>query len=249
MELNYDAAKQATIDTKATYDADLEKYTLHIDKTVEYKDKAAKAAKVEDGSAVAEQKAVFDARALANSANVKVKDALKAEADARIALADEVKNCAALELKLQTALEVCEAAQYATFRKTFQDLTTKRTGDLGTIKDLMVKRATAAAKTGAGSGLANARCERPRSNGDKKTRTKCADDLCCGAATKLIGQTQVTIETCQKAADTKYAYQPPRAAMKLAMPATESWDFACIAGAQRVLAAAAAAAAAGLMMQ
>lgn len=153
------------------------------------------------------------------------------------------------EIALQTALAACETAQYAKFRKTFQDATTDRTTNLGKIKTLMEKRETAAAAMKPGSGKAGARCERPRSNGDAKTRNICEAELCCGAATKLIGQTEVTIETCQKADATKYAYQPPRSAMGLAMPATEDWDFACIAGAQRVLAAAAAAAAAGLMMQ
>merc|ERR1711981_268079 len=132
---------------------------------------------------------------------------------------------------------------------TFQDATDLRTGNLGKIKALMEKRETAAAAQKPGSGKAGARCERPRSNGDAKTRELCDEALCCGAATKLIGQTEVTIETCQDAGATKYAYQPTRSAMGLAMPATEDWDFACILGAQRVLAAAAAAAAAGLMMQ
>ena len=113
----------------------------------------------------------------------------------------------------------------------------------------MEKREKEGAAKKPGSGKAGARCERPRSNGDQRARTACAEELCCGAATKIIGQTEVTIETCQKADATKYSYQPPRAAMGLAMPSTEQWDFVCIGGATRVLAAAAAAAAAGLMMQ
>lgn len=178
-----------------------------------------------------------------------MKEAIAAEKKAREDLAAEVLKCAGLETLLEEALEACESAQYATFRKTFQDATTKRGDNLKTIKDLMEKRDKATAATKPGSGKAGARCERPRSNGDARGRRACEAELCCGAATKVIGQTEVTIETCQKADATKYSYQPPRAAMGLAMPAVESWDFACIGGAKRVLAAAAAAAAAGLMMQ
>jgi hypothetical protein len=178
-----------------------------------------------------------------------VKDNIKAEADKRDELAKEVVVCDGLEVKVQEALEKCESKQYTNFRKTFQDATGTRGDNLKTIKDLMDKREKDGLAKKAGSGKAGARCERPRSNGDARGRTACADELCCGAASKLIGQTEVTIETCQKADATKYSYQPPRAAMGLAMPAVESWDFVCIAGAKRVLAAAAAAAAAGLMMQ
>lgn len=217
--------------------------------TAGYTDEAAKAKTAEDSSDIAEQKAVVTARGLAADANKKVKDALKAEADKRKELADEMVVCAGLEVKVQEALEECESKQYVNFRKTFQDATAKRAEDLAAIKTLMDKREKDALAKKPGSGKAGARCERPRSNGDARGRRACEAELCCGAATKLIGQTEVTIETCQKLDATKYSYQPPRAAMGLAMPAVESWDFACIAGAQRVLAAAAAAVAAGLMMQ
>jgi len=178
-----------------------------------------------------------------------VVESLKAEVAARKAVAEEVVKLAGFEVALEEALEKCESAQYTAFRKTFQDATKKRTEDLTAIETLMGDAKKTALKKKSGSGLAGARCERPRSNGDSRTRTACEAELCCGAATKLIGQTEVTIETCQKADAVKYSYQPPRGAMGLTMPAVESWDFACIAGAQRVLAAAAAAAAAGLMMQ
>lgn len=178
-----------------------------------------------------------------------MKDNIQAEADKRDALAKEVVACAGLEVKVQEALEKCESTQYTNFRKTFQDATSTRGDNLKSIKDLMDKREKDGLAKKAGSGKAGARCERPRSNGDARGRKACAEELCCGAASKLMGQTEVTIETCQKGDATKYSYQPPRAAMGLAMPAVESWDFACIDGAKRVLAAAAAAAAAGLMMQ
>jgi hypothetical protein len=208
-----------------------------------------KAKMTEDSSDIAEQKAVVTARGLATEANTKVKDAIKAEADKRDELDKEKVVCAGLEVKVQEALEVFESKQYVNFRKTFQDATGKRGENLATIKTLIDKREKDALAKKPGSGKAGARCERPRSNGDARGRVACEADLCCGAASKLIGQTEVTIETCQKLDATKYSYQPPRGAMGLAMPAVESWDFVCIAGAQRVLAAAAAAAAAGLMMQ
>lgn len=103
----------------------------------------------------------------------------------------------------------------------------------------------------AANGQTGSRCERPRSNGDKRDRVPCnADDgLCCGAATKTVDGALVTIETCQKSDANKFEYQPKRGPMEITDPAKESWDFACIGGAQRVLAAATAAAGLALLMQ
>ena len=227
----------------ATYNAakvDYDAKMIHADYT-------GKIAQGGDGEALAQ--AVAAERVKVDTAEQAVDAAILAEVAARGALAAEVLNCAGLEAALQVALAECESQQYKAFRTSFQEATDARQADLDKIKELMDKREKAAAGMKAGSGLAGARCERPRSNGDKRGRNKCEAELCCGAATKLIGQTEVTIETCQKADATKYSYQPPSSPMGLAMPATEDWDFACIGGAQRVLAAAAAAAAAGLMMQ
>lgn len=103
----------------------------------------------------------------------------------------------------------------------------------------------------AANGKLNSRCERPRSNGDKRDRVPCDVEagLCCGAATKTVDGALVTIETCQKADASKYSFQPKRGPMEITDPAKVDWDFACIGGAQRVLAAAAAAAGLALSMQ
>ena len=103
----------------------------------------------------------------------------------------------------------------------------------------------------AANGKTGSRCERPRSNGDKRDRVPCSvdDGLCCGAATKTVDGALVTIETCQKADANKFSYQPKRGPMEITDPEKESWDFACIGGAQRVLAAATAAAGLALLMQ
>lgn len=244
----YEGLLQTTNDKKGLWDTAEKAYNDHL-LLAEYTDNAVKAKTAEDTSDITAQKDVVTARGLAADANKKVKDAIKAEADKRKELDDEKDALILLETKVQEALNVCESKQYANFRTTFQGATTKRGENLATIKTLMDKREKDALAKKPGSGKAGARCERPRSNGDARGRKACEAELCCGAASKLIGQTEVTIETCQKLDATKYSYQPPRAAMGLAMPAVESWDFVCIAGAQRVLAAAAAAAAAGLMMQ
>lgn len=149
----------------------------------------------------------------------------------------------------EQAVAACEVAKYKAFRTTFQAAQAKRVEDLATIKKLMSTRAAAAKKPG--SGGAGARCERPRSNGDNRKRRLCTPDagLCCGAASQTVDGALMTIETCQKKEATTWDYQPPRGPMELTMPAKKSWTFACIGGAQRVLAAAAAAAGLAIAMQ
>lgn len=102
----------------------------------------------------------------------------------------------------------------------------------------------------AGSGKSGARCEKARSNGDRKMRAACGENLCCGAAKGSVGGAVMTIETCQKTDAKTYTYKPPRAPMALDDDAdlAKSWPFACIAGAARVAAAATALATSAYLM-
>jgi hypothetical protein len=120
------------------------------------------------------------------------------------------------------------------------------------------------------AGTAGARCEKAASNGTGRPargETTCGTDLCCGAASGplrtsgrasagalvadsaiLQSTTTVTIETCQPAGATEYAFRPPRAPMATAEPDTVTWPFACIEGAQKLAAAASALATAAYML-
>jgi len=149
------------------------------------------------------------------------------------------------------AVAKCEVDQYTAFRTKWNEAKEAKAKALGDIKKLMA--ANKAARKAPGSGTAGARCEKPRSNGDRKTREKCdpkaTPALCCGAASETIDKVLWTIETCQVATLKEYSYQPPRAPMAVEMPKKQTWKFACIIGAQRALTAAAATAAFALMMQ
>lgn len=153
--------------------------------------------------------------------------------------------------ELETALAACEAKQYKAFQDTYNAAVTTRGNTLTTIGETIKTQKTAKQALKDGSGAEGARCERPRSNGDKRDRTACdvEKELCCGSASKTVGLVQLTVETCQKNDKKKYDYQPKRQPLKTGLPAKESWDFACIDAAHRVLVALAAATSVGLMMQ
>jgi len=142
---------------------------------------------------------------------------------------------------------VCEVTKYKVFRDAFFLAKETRETNLDKIRTLMSDNEAAMAAPG--SGKKGARCEKPRSNGDGKRRGMCADGLCCGSASKKLDGALVTIETCQTATETSFSYVRKRTPMEITNPAGAPWDFVCIGGAQRMLAAAAAVAGLGLMMQ
>jgi hypothetical protein len=146
----------------------------------------------------------------------------------------------------QDQLALCREEKYDDYKKTLADAETKRTDDLAAIKKLMA--ANAAKEAAPGSGKEGARCEKARSNGDGRQRTKCGENLCCGAAKGNVGGAVMTIETCQKADAKEYTYVPPRGPMALEDKTGVKWTFACIAGAARVAAAATALATSAYLM-
>lgn len=114
------------------------------------------------------------------------------------------------EAALDTALAACEALQYKAFQETYNSAVTTRGSTLEKIGEKMTLNRKAKAALKDGSGLENARCERPRSNGDMRdTRGTVCDvekDLCCGSASKTVGLLQLTVETCQKSSATSYKF-------------------------------------------
>jgi len=79
---------------------------------------------------------------------------------------------------------------------------------------------------------------------------ECKDGFCCGAAQKFLKDgTKLALETCQKSMGVHtYTYYPPLPEGAAVEPATETWRFQCISGAQKLAAAATAALAASYMM-
>lgn len=161
-------------------------------------------------------------------------------------IADEDVLIKAAKEKYEAQLALCREEKYDAYKKTLSDAETKRTEDLAAIKKLMADNAAKVAAPG--SGKEGARCEKARSNGDGRQRTKCGENLCCGAAKGNVGGAVMTIETCQKTDAKEYSYVPPRDAMALEDKTGVKWTFACIAGAARVAAAATALATSAYLM-
>lgn len=177
---------------------------------------------------------------------MELEKAIKAVADQNDKIATEDIAIKAAKEAYEAQLALCREEKYDAYKKTLADAETKRTDDLAAIKKLM---ADAAAKAPApGSGKEGARCEKARSNGDGRQRTKCGENLCCGAAKGNVAGAVMTIETCQKTDATEYTYVPPRGPMALTDADGVKWTFACIAGAARVAAAATALATSAYLM-
>lgn len=189
--------------------------------------------------------ALKDLRGKVTAEGLKVTAAWKAITDNRATLAANVLAVETAKKAHLKALVECRSAQYDAFKKKLGEAQAARASKLTIIKDLLAAQKTVA--LGADGG----RCEKPMSNGDFKRRGKCAtpDTHCCGAA-QGTGPTgaRMTIEVCQLKTAKTYNYQPPRAPMATTMPATVSWDFACIGGAQQLAGAAAALLASAYMM-
>lgn len=239
-----DVATKAQTKASSEHKASLETYenSLKADTATDVK-------KTGPLAAGAEYKAVVEYRGTADKAKIELEKAVKACEDKRADVVKAVLAKKELEKTHATELAKCETAKYKVFRDNYLAARKKRVDDLKKIGDAIKAEQDKRKKLKPGSGTVGARCERPRSNGDRRTRVPCGADLCCGAASKLMGSVLVTIETCQKTDATKYKYTPPRAPMASTAGKEVEWDFACIGGASRVLAAVAAAAGVGLMMQ
>lgn len=209
-----------------------------------------KAAVTESASkALTDIAAVTAKRSTASDCKDALNLALTAVADKEVEIATERNTLLGKKNEWKALVGTCEVNQYLAFRESYFAAKNTRDEKLEKIKDLMADNTKLAIPDA--KGTAGSRCERPRSNGDKRSRVPCSTDdgLCCGAATKTVDGALVTIETCQKADASKYSFQPKRGPMEITDPAKESWDFACIGGAQRVLAAVTAAAGLALLMQ
>ena len=165
------------------------------------------------------------------------------------------------------AIVACKEAKFDQYAAALESAKAARTAAMTTIETLV----DAAEAKRPAAGAAGARCEKAPSNGTRRPargETTCAATLCCGAASgplrtggrataagalvadSVVTQatTTVTIETCQPATATQYAFRPPRAPMATAEPAEVTWAFACIGGAQKLAAAASALATAAYIL-
>jgi len=185
-------------------------------------------------------------REAADAQQVKLLKAIKDVKDKNDLIDIEAGKIKVAKKEYEDQLALCREEKYDDYKKTLADAETKRTDDLAAIKKLMA--ANAAKQPAPGSGKEGARCEKARSNGDGRQRTKCGENLCCGAAKGNVGGAVMTIETCQKSDATEYTYVPPRDPMALEDKTGETWTFACIAGAARVAAAATALATSAYLM-
>lgn len=185
-------------------------------------------------------------REAADAQQTKLNDAIKAVADQNDKIAAEDKLIKVAKEAYEAQLALCREEKYDDYKKTLRDAEKDRTDALDKIKKLMADNA---AKTPApGSGKEGARCEKARSNGDGRQRTKCGENLCCGAAKGNVAGAVMTIETCQKTDATEYTYIPPRDPMAIEDKTGVKWTFACIDGAARVAAAATALATSAYLM-
>lgn len=161
----------------------------------------------------------------------------------------------AAKATLAAKLLACKNTKWDTYKSNLTKAIAARDTDIGKIKTLLKERAAAAPKYVDGGGAKGARCEKAMTSGSmgprRGAKTCTAETECCGAAKKLDATTGLlmTVEVCWTKTEKKYTYQPPRGPMQLTMPATETdWTFACIEGAQKLVAASAALATAAYMM-
>lgn len=161
----------------------------------------------------------------------------------------------AAKADLAAKLLACKNTKWDTYKGNLGKAVAKRKVDIDKITTLLKDRAAAAPKYVDGAGAKGARCEKAMTSGSmgprRGAKTCTAETDCCGAAKKLDAATGLlmTVEVCWTKTEKKYTYQPPRQPMQLEMPATETdWTFACIEGAQKLVAASAALATAAYMM-
>merc|ERR1712072_1409332 len=139
----------------------------------------------------------------------------------------------------------CKGAGFALAQKNQKELTEQKAKDATTAADVKKAYDTVLAGLLKTDGTAGTRCEKSADG----VRPKCADELCCGAAQKLLRDgTKLAVESCQPLKQHTYEFYPPLPAGALAAPTPETWRFQCISGAQKLVAAATAALAASYMM-
>lgn len=158
-------------------------------------------------------------------------------------------------MAVNVALSKCKVVKWDLYKAALAKAETQRGKDIDTIKALLKARKTAEPAVVKGAGAKGARCEKAMTSGSAGPRrgamTCTADTDCCGAAKKPDAATGLlmTVEVCWPKTEKKYKYQPARGPMQLTMPATQDdWTFACIEGAQKLVAASAALATAAYMM-
>merc|ERR1711934_841191 len=225
--------------------------TAHTDYT-----KAAGTLLTAQSAATAAKASIKKLRDAANTAAGKTKAAATAAGLKRATVVLKVADVAAKQVLLDTAIQACKETKWDAYKATLAKAESDREKDITTITALLKDNKTKKPAVDKGAGAKGARCEKALTqgaSGPKRGAGTCQtpETNCCGAAKKLDAVTGLlmTVEVCWPKADKKYKYQPPRGPRKTTMPATEdNWDFACIEGAQKLVAATAALATAAYMM-
>jgi len=148
---------------------------------------------------VAESNTLLQAATAANVAATKAKN-------------DNIALIAKTKLELTTATNACKAAGYKVAQEARN---AKNSADVATAA-LVAKTKTdyeAKIKTAKGAaGAAGSGCAYPNGPAakDRGTRPKCNEELCCGAADRILRDgTKLTVETCQKKeGTTTYKFYP-----------------------------------------
>jgi len=219
------------------------------------------------GAAAPDLTALNAARSTALTKATALETAINALANAQGVADAAAATQAADKAKHLAAIVACKEAKFDQYAAALQSAKAARTAAITTIEGIV----DAAEAKRPAAGAAGARCEKAPSNGTRRparAETTCATGLCCGAASGALttggrataagalvagsavtqATTTVTIETCQLAAATEYAFRPPRAPLATAEPAEVAWAFACIEGAQKLAAAASALATAAYIL-
>jgi hypothetical protein len=153
-------------------------------------------------------------------------------------------SVAGAKVNVATEIAGCKGAAYMAAQKLAKAMADQAIIDATTAAG--VKTDYAAKSAQPTDGTAGTRCEKSAEG----VRVACADELCCGAAQKILRDgTKLAVETCQANVGVHtYQYYPPLPADATVEPSPETWRFQCISGAQKLVAAATAALAASYMM-
>merc|ERR1712167_154979 len=159
------------------------------------------------------------------------------------------------EAALKLAVSNCKAAGYTAAQAALAELTKKKADQAAfdalktSYKKAAILKPLAPNPEGKPSPVGTD-CSIPVKDGVAGSRPVCAENLCCGAATKFLRDgTKLTVETRQLATDLTYTYYPPLPkTVVTAAPAPETWRFTCISGAKNLAATATAALAAAYLM-
>jgi len=263
--LTYKGGKDGKTDTDTVFNLDAKATKASGTATTTYNDAkkaydaAKKLATEKKAAAKATVTAITELRTAATKAATATTTAADDAAKARVIVdAATTGKQAVVDAAVKTLAEkvlACKEKKWDTYKSNLTKAEAQRDTDITAIKKLLKDRADAAPKYVKGAGAKGARCEKAMTAGSMGPRrgaqTCTAETDCCGAAKKLDATTGLlmTVEVCWPKTEKKYKYQPPRAPMQLKMPATEDdWTFACIEGAQKLVAASAALATAAYMM-